>query len=117
MRSFMLSIAFVAAVGLTALAPQSASAQWRRGGYYYPTYYGGYYNTAPVYYGSPYYSSPVVTSSYYTAPVVTSYYASPSYVTTASYYQPTYATTYTPIYGYNTVYGGYYASPRFFRFR
>ncbi len=114
MRSFMWSIVLMAALGFAALAPKTASANWYRGAYYYPTYYGGYYNTAPsYYYGSPYY----VTSSYYTAPVVTSYYASPRYVTATSYYQPTYVTTYAPMYGYSTMYGGYYVGPTYYRFR
>jgi hypothetical protein len=70
MRSFLLTLTFLAAIAIGALLPGRASAQ------YAPNYYGNY---APNYYGTTYYVPPTV-----------SYYYSSSYVPGANYYAPSY---------------------------
>jgi hypothetical protein len=77
MRSFVLTLAFLATAAIAALMPGRASAQ-----------YGYYNNYAPNVYGTnSYYVTP---NYYYVTPAVTSYYYSSGYVPGANYYAPSY---------------------------
>ena len=93
MRSYLLSLTFVAAVAVAALMPERASAQRFR------AYYG-----------------PAYASSYYYTPTYSLAYYSPSLMSTATYTYTPYSYTpyayagytYTPVYTYSPVYGSYY---------
>jgi hypothetical protein len=107
MRSQLVSLACLAAMGLAALAPRQASAFVTRGYYYPPAYYGGYY--MPNYYApGPYYYSTGTFGGYQTvAPVASPYYA------------PAYSAPIAPVYNYtpNAAYyfAPVYSGPRYFQ--
>ena len=114
MRSYLLSLTFVAAVAVAALMPERASAQRFRA-YYGPAYASSYYYTAPSYYyttPSYYYTTP----TYYYTPTYSLAYYSPSLMSTATYTYTPYSYTpyayagytYTPVHTYSPVYGSYY---------
>jgi hypothetical protein len=99
MRKMLLTLAFLAAVGLAAVTPHQASARFFGGyynaGYYSPSYY------APNYYAPAYYTPSYYTPSYYAPPVVSNYYA-PAYGVYPA------ATSYYENYSYSPYYGPRY---------
>ncbi len=108
MRSFYLSLALLAALGVAALTPGEASAfGWRNRAYVDGYYSGYYYSPNYTYYGAyPYYTMSSYGGYGYTTPYVSSYYS--------SYYAPTYSTYPATSYYYSPG-TSYYYSPGYDR--
>ncbi len=96
MRKMLLTLVFLAAVGLAVLTPRQASA-FGVHVYYGPSYYSPNYYV-PGYYAPAYYGPTAYAPNYYVAPAV------------ANYYTPTYGVVPAAA----VYYGGYSYSPYYY---